>query len=202
MIWDNLAKKYDHIWVQKHSLSPTRREVIKRVARYQPSTLLDAGCGTGQLIEEAKKVCPELIAAGFDKSPAMIGEAKKKGICDDFFVGEICGDESLPVEGTVYDMITCTHSFPYYPHKPLALERLCRLAHQETIFVFVQASINSPYDKMVMYLIEKTAEKADYLSKQAFLELTEKHLELIETFSVKDTWYMPSICGFVMKKRA
>lgn len=201
MIWDKLANKYDHIWVQKHSLSPTRQAIIRQVAANPPSTLLDVGCGTGQLIEEVKHGFPEISCTGFDKSPAMITEAQKKGIPARFFVGEICGNACLPVEEQVYDMITCTHSFPYYPDKELALERLCRLANQDTVFIFVQASINTLYDRGVMYLIEKTAEKADYLSKKAFLELTQKYLEPVETFTIKDAWFMPSICGFVMKKR-
>ena len=30
-VWENLASKYNNLWVQKYSLGPTRREVLKIV---------------------------------------------------------------------------------------------------------------------------------------------------------------------------
>ena len=30
-VWENLAHKYNNLWVQKYSLGPTRREVLKIV---------------------------------------------------------------------------------------------------------------------------------------------------------------------------
>ena len=58
LVWNRLAIKYDRLWVQKYSLSPTRKKVIKLIKEFDLVNnfkLLDCGCATGQLIEEITK---------------------------------------------------------------------------------------------------------------------------------------------------
>lgn len=43
------------------------------------------------------------------------------------------------------------------------------------IAVFVQASVNNAYDRLVLRIVEATAEKADYLSRKDSRALAEEY---------------------------
>ena len=51
-VWEKLAHKYNNLWVQKYSLGPTRREVLKIVLPLLKETnslkIIDFRCGTRQ----------------------------------------------------------------------------------------------------------------------------------------------------------
>ncbi|MEL7622702.1 MAG: class I SAM-dependent methyltransferase [Clostridiales bacterium] len=198
MIWDRLAAKYDKLWVQKYSLEPTRRELLGRIQALKAKRLLDIGCGTGQLIADVL-AATEIQCVGIDKSGAMIEAAKAKNLNAEFYTLDIAAPLPEAIRRDPFDVITCTHSLPYYENKKEIIHKIAGLMNEETILFFVQASVNHLYDGIVMYFIEKTAEKAEYLSKTDFLRLTADRLCLIEEFSIKEKWFMPSICGYAMK---
>lgn len=199
MIWDKLAAKYDSLWVQKYSLSPTRREVLRQITKIRPKSMLDLGCGTGQLIEavEHQEHC---YCVGIDKSSEMIELARVKNPDATFIVADISAGMPQQLYGQQFDLITCTHSFPYYSQKARAFEVVAELLSLHGAAIFVQASINNSYDSAVMAVIEKTAEKAEYLSGAEFSALAAKQFVIAEEFLIRERWFMPSICGFVLHK--
>ena len=205
LVWDKLAYKYDRLWVQKYSLTPTRKKVIHVLDPFineNKTHMLDLGCGTGQLLNELSSVYNNLTCYGFDKSEEMIKIAKSKSNRIQYHIIDISTEDYediLPPKRL--DLIICCHSFPYYTNKSQVLEKLHRSLKDDGLVIFVQASINSLYDKFVMTLIEKTAERAEYLSRKEFRRLTSSHFNIIEEFTIKEHILMPSICGFVMRKR-
>ena len=110
-------------------------------------------------------------------------------------------DENINYEENYFDIVTCCHSFPYYDNKAIVINNINRILKNKGYAIFVQASINNQYDKLVMSIVEKTAEKAQYLSKSEFKKLFESRFEIIEEFEVKEKFYMPTLAGFVMRKR-
>lgn len=197
-VWDNLSSKYDNLWVQKYSLTPSRKKVIDLIGKKKIDfSLLDVGCATGQLLCEIKENCPTATLFGVDKSNSMIKIAKSKSEGITF---ECVAVEDLKTDNR-FDIITCCHSFPYYPNKSEILRTLSTLIKEDGIAIFIQASINSQYDKFVMSIIEKTAEKAEYLSKKDFCYLASKHFTIKDSFTIKEKWFMPNICGFVLGKK-
>ncbi|TYQ14875.1 UNVERIFIED_CONTAM: methyltransferase family protein [Acetivibrio alkalicellulosi] len=203
MIWDKLAHRYDKLWVQKYSLAPTRREIISKVSTLKKGTfkLIDIGCGTGQLIESIlnKNQCATCV--GIDKSEKMIHQAKNKNLKADFYkvdINQILLKEFLSDK---FDVIVCTHSFPYYKNKSLAFKNISEVIKDEGVVIFAQAAINSFYDKVIMSIVESTAEKAEYISKAQFLTTALEYFDIIEQFNIREKWFMPSICGFVMRKK-
>ena len=208
-VWDRLAHRYDRLWVQKVSLGTTREAVHRRLdglIRQGKTAILDLGCGTGQLLGELEQryACvPGLRLTGVDKSCGMIREAHKRGtgaILECLDVSEETLD-AVVAPGSL-DVVVCCHSFPYYTDKPGVLRKLRKALRPDGTMVFVQASINGWYDRLAMALIEKTAEQADYLSREAFRELVASEFEVVEEFDVAVRAFMPSICGFVLKKRS
>ncbi|MCL1914479.1 MAG: class I SAM-dependent methyltransferase [Eubacteriaceae bacterium] len=199
-VWDKLSEKYDSLWVQKYSLSPTRykvAEIISRLANSPSFGLLDLGCGTGQLISELSILFPESVFVGVDKSQSMLDIAKEKCPSVDFLLSEA---ENLEIGFVKMDFITCCHSFPYYQDKGKAADKIKLLVKPGGYAILVQASVNSLYDKIAMWFVEKTAEPAQYLEKNDFLRYFMNGFDLVEQFALKEKWYMPTIYGFVLRR--
>lgn len=197
MVWEKLASKYDRLWVQKYSLEPTRQQVLERISALGATSLVDVGCGTGQLLAELSARHPEVKLAGIDKAKEMIRKCRDKRIAAELYCHEI-PSPGLPL--AAFDAAVCCHSFPYYRDKHSALSQIHGLLRSEGSAIFVQASRNSFYDRIVLWFTEKTAEKAEYLSRREFATLVEDFFTITETFTIRERWFMPSICGFVLKK--
>ena len=198
-IWDKLSAKYDTLWVQKYSLTPSRNKILTLIDNAnKPISLLDVGCATGQLLCEIKQKYPRAQLWGIDKSQNMISAAKAKNADIEF----CCSTAEAFNTDIKFDFITCCHSFPYYTGKSQVLRQLAALLKDDGKALFIQAGINGFYDKFVMSIIEKTAEKADYLSQKDFCRLAAEYFVIEGCFGIKEKWFMPSICGFILGKKA
>lgn len=202
-IWDRLADKYDSLWVQKYSLEPTRRKILDILTSRKQENLtndfsiLDIGCATGQLLSEVRSEFSDSQLFGIDKSANMIELARSRNIDAKL---ECVFAEELDVDSK-FDVITCCHSFPYYLDKALVLQKIASLLDDHGIAIFIQGSINSFYDKIIMALVELTAEKANYLSRKDFTAMAEEFFIVEESFLIREKWFMPSLCGFVLRKK-
>lgn len=200
-VWNKIAYKYDRLWVQKYSLKPTRNrviEIVKSHFREGEFTLLDLGCGTGQLVSELSSLYTDSKFFSIDKSNEMISYASKNNIGEYICCNIDDCDLAKYIPKQSIDIIVCCHSFPYYTKKSLVLSKLKEVLKPNGIIIFVQASINNLYDKGVMSIIEKTAEKAEYLSRENFRKLVEQEYKIEKEFKIKERFFMPSICGFVL----
>ena len=204
-VWDKLANKYDRLWVQKYSLTPTRSRVKQIISDHFNAgefTLIDLGCGTGQFLSELRESSLNCRLIGIDKSPDMIKQANSREKDIDFMCLDIDKEELTQrfTAGSI-DAVVCCHSFPYYKNKANVLMKLHTLLKANGIVIFVQASVNNIYDKVVLQVIEATAEKADYLSRKAFRLLTEECFKTTDEFTIHERFFMPSICGVILRKR-
>ncbi len=202
-IWDFWADKYDRLWVQKYSLGPSRREIIKAIAPILSTgrsyRLLDMGCGTGQMIGELQAAFREfdIEYSGVDISSKMIEKCREKDIKSPYFVSDIC-DFAETYEA--YDFIICSHSYPYYGDKPGALRKLNDLLKKDGRLFLVQASANSVYDRIIMCFVKFTTSKAQYPSVKDILRLTSGIFSPDAIIRIKERFFMPTICLFVLKK--
>jgi len=163
--------------------------------------LIDLGCGTGQLLYELKEANPETHFFGVDKSTEMIKIARNRNENIELHCADADSDDLTRIfPGNSIDAVICCHSFPYYKNKSGVLRKIYEILAVSGIAIFVQASANNFYDKLILKGVEAKAEKADYLSRKAFLAMTEKYFTLIDEFYIHEKFYMPSILGFVFKK--
>ncbi|MCR6544815.1 class I SAM-dependent methyltransferase [Dehalobacterium formicoaceticum] len=200
--WDFLARYYEKLWVQKHSLKPTRQLIRREIAKLADSDphllrggkLLDMGCGTGQLLQELAEAYPpsRLELTGIDASPEMIRQAKAKQLSGvKFLAGDV---HHLPFPDHTFEIITCCHSFPYYHNQSLALQELARIIKPKGHLLLIQAVENSFYDKIVMSMVKCTTGSANYLSSsQISKELKENGFTPLEEERLKTVFYFPSI---------
>lgn len=198
-VWEKLAHKYNNLWVQKYSLGPTRREVKKIVLplleKNKELKILDVGCGTGQLIKEISDKYKMVNYLGIDVAENMIDIAKKnnKGKNIKFKISSIETFDTVDR----YDIIICTHAFPYFPNKEDMIKKIAGLCNKKGQVIIVNSSTNSLKDLIINFFLKATTSKARYLSidnmKKLFktAKLKVKNIEII-----RERFYMPTIALF------
>jgi 2-polyprenyl-3-methyl-5-hydroxy-6-metoxy-1,4-benzoquinol methylase len=202
-VWDFWADKYEGLWVQKYSLSPTRRDIIREIKKLiKPDGayhILDMGCGIGQLISELQVEFKDwdIRYTGVDISSKMIKIASEN---DEVSTYCNCSVDDFSAASNHFDIIVCSHSFPYYPNKEAAMDKFFNLLKGEGHLFLAQASANSVYDNIAMFFVKFTTGSAKYLSIKKIQAIAENKFNLIKLHKIKDKYYMPSICLFVLKK--
>jgi 2-polyprenyl-3-methyl-5-hydroxy-6-metoxy-1,4-benzoquinol methylase len=201
-VWDFWAKRYERLWVQKYSLGPTRRELVRfieeKLEEGKKYRILDIGCGTGQLLRDIKRefVQYDLELSGVDFSESMICEARGRDSSIDYRVMRV---EEIANLKTQYDIITCTHSFPYYEDQGAALRAMRGLLKSEGYLLLAQASQNSFYDNLAMFFVKFTTGKAKYPSVREVITMSLDLFQCESVTRIKERFYMPSIYFFAMR---
>jgi len=202
-IWDYWADKYENLWVQKYSLAPTRKAIIDSLIpilyKDKKYRILDIGCGTGQLQREIENVFKDfdIEYTGVDASEKMIDICKARDSRANWIVSNIEDFESSMGE---FDIIICSHSFPYFKDKKNIIDKFHRLLKKRGVLILAQASANSLYDSFVMFFVKFTTSKAEYLSIPAILQLAENKFKTVDIVKIKEKFYMPTICLFLFNK--
>ncbi len=197
--WENLAHKYNRLWVQKYSLGPTRREVLKiilpRLKADASLKLFEAGCGTGQLIREISSQYPQVDYLGIDAARNMIDIAGES-VKGDNIRFKVCPIENFKSRNK-YDIIICTHAFPYFPNKENVIRQFADLCNQGAEVIIVNSSTNSLKDLIINFFLKATTSKAKYLSVKEMKILFQKAgLNLKEVKIIREKIYMPTIALF------
>ena len=201
-VWDFWSKYYEGLWVQKVSLEPTRREVLRflkaTLKREKKYSILDVGCGTGQLLRELHEAFFEydLELSGIDFSGEMIERAKRLNGQIVFQQLDVMEIKTLNPQ---YDLIICTHSFPYYEDQAFVIKNLRGLLKSGGHLLLAQASQNNAYDALTMFFVKFTTGKAKYPSVIEVLAMTKKLFQCENVIKIKERFYMPSIYFFILK---
>jgi len=202
-VWNYWASRYEKLWVQKYSLGPTRRRILEQLDNIIKDkghiSILDMGCGTGQLVEEIRQRYNGrgITITGVDISKDMIERAREKNTDADFIVSSV---EDFKGEDQSYDVIVCSHSFPYYSHKVSALKKLSNLLKDGGCLLLAQASQNNIYDKVALFFVKLTTSRADYPSRDEVIYMAKGFFKDIRPVLIKEKRYMPSIYLFLCMK--
>lgn len=202
-VWEKLAHKYNNLWVQKYSLGPTRREVKKIVLplleKNKDLKILDIGCGTGQLIKEISEEYSLINYLGIDVAKNMIDVAKKsnKGKNVKFKVSSIEDFES----DDKYDIIICTHAFPYFPNKEEMIKKISNLCNKKGQVIIINSSTNGLKDLVINFFLKATTSKAKYLSIDEMKKLFKSaNLKVKNIGIIRERFYMPTIAIFYTER--
>ena len=199
-VWEKLAHKYNNLWVQKYSLGPTRREVLKIVLPLLKENnslkILDIGCGTGQLIIEISKQYENVDYLGIDVAKNMINESKKNNVKNKNIKFKHCPIEKFNSKDK-YDIIICTHAFPYFPNKEEILKKIYKLSNKNANIIIVNSSTNSIKDLIINFFLKATTSKAKYLSIDEMKKLFKaSKLKINDIRIIRERKYMPTIALF------
>ena len=162
-IWNYYASWYDKLWVQKFVLKPSRNLILKTMTEITSfDTVLDFGCGIGELCRDINDHYPTAKILGIDPSTKMIERAKKETFNDNIrFKSGFVMD--LP-EKTQYDLIVSTNAFPYVMDKKESLEKIHKLLKPNGRLLLLFANNNNLYDALWLMFVKLSTSKAQYLS--------------------------------------
>lgn len=202
-VWENLAHKYNNLWVQKYSLGPTRREVLKIVLplleENRELKILDIGCGTGQLIREISNKFRDVNYLGIDVAKNMINVATQNNDGENLKF-RVCPIEEFQSEEK-YDIIICTHAFPYFPNKDEVMKKISGVCAEKGQVVIVNSSTNSLKDLIINFLLKATTSKAKYLSIEEMKKLFGMaELKVVDIRIIRERFYMPTIALFHLER--
>ena len=198
-IWDFWADKYERLWVQKYSLKPSRKAIIKDLKEFMNQgysyRILDMGCGTGQLLREMQIEFSKynISLRGVDASKEMIRVAEEKSKDIQY---TCCSVTDFPEENHRFEIILCSHSFPYYEDKGHTIDKFYKLLTKNGILIMIQASNNTIYDSIALSFVKLTTSKAQYLSGKKMVDLLRKNFQNVEVRTIKERFYMPTISVF------
>lgn len=202
--WERLAPRYNTQWVQKYSLRPTRREVTKIVLPLLQENhnlkILDIGCGTGQLIQELSQLVGEVDYLGIDVAKNMIALAKENNTSSKIRFINVCVDDFVTDEE--FDIILCTHAFPYFPNKRETMQKMYSLCKSGGKIILVSSSTNNIKDWFANLLVKFHTSRATYLSIPRMTHLfTSAGFEVTRVDVIREKAYMPTIALFYAEKK-
>jgi ubiquinone/menaquinone biosynthesis C-methylase UbiE len=199
-IWDFWADKYDRLWVQRYSLKPTREYVLEELGEVSKGrdSLLDLGCGPGELLHEVNRNYPRLKLTGMDYSPKMLEISRQRNQKANHVQIDV---SDLATVTEVFDVIVCTHSLPYYRDPKAVFEALNRMLTAQGRLIVGFASGNSFYDKVALSVVKLTTGKANYPSDAEFLELIRDHFYVRKLEVIRKASFMPRIAVYTLAKK-
>jgi len=123
VFFDHHAPTWDRTGPDPAVILRRLRELNGRLGLRAGQDLLEVGCGTGQITGcLAETVKPGKVVAA-DFSPAMLAQARARGVDAEFVLLDICREE--PVEHR-FDVVLCFHSFPHFRDPAAALRQIKR----------------------------------------------------------------------------
>ena len=176
---------------------------LDKATEYLPDltgkTVLDVGCGTGELINRLVVTYPALSrVVGYDPSEKMLQQARCKihSLPDPLSRKVILQSEDR--YDTAFDLVVSTNVFHYLPHPQATLEQWCALLRPGGTLVlldYTKASVTARYFEWAIRLIDQAHQRAYYsaqikdLVAQAGFEVDES-----EAFPISFFWQ-----GFVIR---
>jgi len=118
------SRTYDTSWIQR-LVVPVHQDMLDVAASIVPApqSILDIGCGTGQLLIKAATRWPSAQLAGVDPAVGMVEVARNQTQGATIYLGQA---ESLPVGNSSVDIVFSSISFHHWDDQPKALREIIR----------------------------------------------------------------------------
>ena len=128
-LFDRWSATYDSPTLQRLTYRPIHDAVLRRIDGSSPSTVLDLGCGTGQMTRRLRDRLPDATVIGLDLSTGMLAEATDRLTTHDGRTPSLVRADAmrLPLADGSIDLVVCTESFHWYPSQADALQELARV---------------------------------------------------------------------------
>lgn len=147
--YDRYASNYDSTLVRFY-VKKLYVLVVNAMDMLEYESVLDVGCGTGNLLSEVLKR-KKVAVAGIDISEGMIEVARKRlGESADLRVGD---SERLPWENGSFDIVTCTESFHHYPNPKAVLLEMKRVLKPRGKIIIADPWAPTPVRQIGNFLI-------------------------------------------------
>jgi len=118
---DEIAEFYNRLYVGWYS-EHTGRNDIDFIERWEPGSLLDVGCGKGNLLKYAHSRGHRV--SGLDLSPVALDLAANDVPSAELELGVA---EEMPFGDETFDYVTCLGSLEHFAEPPIAVEEMARV---------------------------------------------------------------------------
>lgn len=125
--FDRWSRTYDSPTLQRLTYRPIHDAVLRRLRRAEPKSVLDLGCGTGQLTQRLVHEFPDARVIGLDLSAGMLAEAAERFDSPDDPRLLRADAEHLPIAAGSFDAVACTESFHWYGDQRGALGEIANV---------------------------------------------------------------------------
>lgn len=144
--FDGISDRYDLTFAGRHSAALVEN-VLNKLSRVSYHSLLDIGCGTGNMLTVLSETEDGVLLAGLDISPGMIDVAKRRldGRAD-IRVGD--SENLLWADGT-FDVVVSTDSFHHYPHPVRVLSEIRRVLGPDGLIMIAEPWWPTPIRQLV-----------------------------------------------------
>jgi len=144
--FDRWAPKYDRSVLQKLYFEPIHDAALDalRESGGRPHDLLDVGCGTGRLLENAAGRWDGVHLTGIDASQEMIDEARHKHVDDARYTFTKADASALPLEAESTDAAFSTMSFHHWSDQPGGLREVARVLRPGGFFILADMHVPIP----------------------------------------------------------
>ena len=151
----NFAFSKDAANYDRSSRCEPLRRVYPRIveaAISQPfKTILDIGCGTGELLMMIQEQRKSVNLFGVDISEEMIKVAQAKlGSTADLRVSE---SEKLPFKSGSFDLVLCTFSFHHHPNPMTVFKEMRRVLSSEGRLIMADSLVPFPMRQVMNLLV-------------------------------------------------
>ncbi|MEX1106482.1 MAG: class I SAM-dependent methyltransferase [Ilumatobacteraceae bacterium] len=128
-LFDQWSATYDRPGLQLFAYRPVHDAVLARTDGFEPSMVVDLGCGTGQLTRRLIRRFPDATIVGADLSEGMLNAAagRLRGVGGGNQPLVRADALQLPFAASSVDLVVCTESFHWYPDQASALSELARV---------------------------------------------------------------------------
>lgn len=144
--------------------------ILKKISEYKISSLLDVGCGTGEMLRLISERFPKIELTGVDISLNMLDKAKSKiGNMANLILSD---SEKLPFDDNSFELVMCNDSFHHYPSPLNVLSEFHRVLKPEGTLLISDYSIGFPI-RQLMNLLIKYSHDGDVriYSKKEYLKM-------------------------------
>jgi len=114
-----------------------RTRVARLVARQKPERVLDLATGSGDLVIALLKACPQAHVTGADFCPAMLEEARRKGVPHLVHADAL----ALPFAEGLFDVVTVAFGLRNMASWPGAVKEMARVLREGGLLVVLDFSL-------------------------------------------------------------
>lgn len=115
---------------------PYAAEMLERVKRLQPASLLELACGTGILTRLLATALPHTSITASDIQPDALQLARQKMRDQSSVQWEVIDATRLPMEDETFDVVVCQFGVMFFKDKPEAFKEAMRVLKPGGVFVF------------------------------------------------------------------
>lgn len=168
--FDDFSKEYEKK-AKNQYFTKNLKWIINSIDDFNNKTIIDIGCGTGNLLSIIDSLSNKCDLHGFDISSKMLDKSRKKVPNASFRQGNV---NQLPYEDNTFDLLLNSASFHHYEDRKLALKEMKRILKPGGKLVILDSTLDPlPISAMPHYWDYVDSKKcySKHLKRKEFIHL-------------------------------